>query len=44
MKPNISKTGPLNEIGAEMIINADNLIFFRERNQLEFKNYYPKTK
>ena len=44
MQPNISKTGPLNEIGAEMIINADNLIFFRERNRLEFENYYPKTK
>lgn len=44
MQPVIVKHNPVNEIGAEMIINADNLLFFREKNQLEFENYYPKTK
>jgi len=42
MQPRIVKNNPVNEIGAEMIINADNLFFFREKNQLEFENYYPK--
>jgi len=44
MQPNMSITGPLNELGAEMILNSDSLIFFRERNKLEFENYYPEKK
>ena len=43
MKPNILKGGPFNELGAEMIINTDDLIFYRQKNLLEFENYYPRT-
>ena len=43
MKPDI-KTGPLNDLGAEITINPDNLLFYREKNQLNFSNYYPETK
>lgn len=43
MQPNISKHSPMNEIGAEMIINPDDLLFFREKNQLNFDSYYPQA-
>jgi hypothetical protein len=33
----------MNEIGAEMIINPDDLLFFREKNQLNFDSYYPQA-
>ena len=31
----------VNETGAEMIINPDGLIFFRENGQLDFTTYFP---
>lgn len=43
MQPNFSKHSPMNEIGAEMIINPDDLLFFREKNQLNFDSYYPQA-
>jgi hypothetical protein len=42
MQPNISKHSPMNEIGAEMIINPDDLLFFREKNKLNFDSFYPQ--
>jgi hypothetical protein len=32
---------PLNQLGAEIIYNPDEMIFFREKNQLQFESYYP---
>ncbi len=32
---------PLNQLGAEIIYNPDKMIFFREKNQLQFECYYP---
>jgi hypothetical protein len=43
MQPNISKHSPMNKIGAEMIINPDDLLFFREKNQLNFDSFYPQA-
>ena len=40
VKPNRSA---INETGAEMLINPDGLIFFRENGQLDFATYYPGT-
>lgn len=36
-----NKSGVINQIGAEMIFNPDGLIFFRERNDINFNTYYP---
>ncbi len=33
--------GVLNQLGAEIIFNPDGLIFFRERNNINFSTYYP---
>ena len=41
MQPGKSNHSPVNETGAEMIINPDGLIFFRETGELEFKTFYP---
>ena len=36
-----NKTGVINQLGAELIFNIDGLIFFRERNNINFITYYP---
>jgi len=36
-----NKSGVINQLGAEMIFNPDGLIFFRERNDINFNTYYP---
>ena len=36
-----NKSGVINQLGAEMIFNIDGLIFFRERNNINFDTYYP---
>lgn len=41
MQPGKFNHSPVNETGAEMIINPDGLIFFRETGELEFKTFYP---
>ena len=38
-----NKSGVINQLGAEMIFNIDGLIFFRERNEINFETYYPLT-
>lgn len=35
------KTSPINELGAEIIFNSDGLIFFREKNIVEYTILYP---
>ena len=36
-----NKSGVINQLGAEIIFNPDGLIFFRERNNINFNTYYP---
>ena len=36
-----NKSGVINQLGAEMIFNPDGLIFFRERNDINFNTFYP---
>ena len=36
-----NKTGVINQLGAELIFNIDGLIFYRERNDINFITYYP---
>jgi len=41
MRPARLNHSVVNQTGAEMIINPDGLIFFRENGQLEFTTYFP---
>ncbi len=43
MQPTTHKDGVVNVIGSEIIINTDELIFYRERGNMEFEIYYPLT-
>jgi hypothetical protein len=41
MQPSSKKNSPVNEIGAEIIINPDNHLFIREKDKLAFEIFYP---
>jgi hypothetical protein len=43
MQPGSKKNSPVNELGAEIIINPDQLLFFREMNELAFEIFYPEN-
>lgn len=43
MQPGSKKNSPVNELGAEIIINPDQLLFFREKNELAFEIFYPEN-
>jgi hypothetical protein len=43
MQPGSKKNSPVNELGAEIIINPDKLLFFREKNELAFEIFYPEN-
>lgn len=40
-EPSKLPRSPLNQLGAEIIYNPDEMIFFREKKQLHFESYYP---
>ena len=43
MQPGSKKNSPVNELGAEIIINPDQLLFFREMNELAFEIFNPEN-
>ncbi len=43
MQPGSKKNSPVNELGAEIIINPDQLFFFGEMNELAFEIFYPEN-
>ena len=40
-RKDVNKSGVINQLGAEMIFNHDGLIFFREKNAINFDIFYP---
>ena len=36
-----NNSSAINQLGAEIIVNPDGMIFFREKNSINFESYYP---